>query len=240
MTSSKTNKRVEKKLRQSVVDAALEMNRAGLSAGRSGNVSARFGDGMLITPSGLAYENTAPDDIVYVAADGSYDADQRLPSSEWNFHLAVYKVRPDRNALVHCHSLHATALACLERSIPAFHYMVARAGGKDIPCVPYATYGTVELANHVAKGLSNRDACLLAHHGQVALGDTLRDALELAHEVEVLASQFILALSVGTPNLLADDEMSLMVQKFKAYGKNAQNQPVKEQAIRKTKANKKL
>ncbi|MCB1513198.1 MAG: class II aldolase/adducin family protein, partial [Hyphomicrobiaceae bacterium] len=142
------------------------MSRTGLSPGRSGNVSVRFDGGMLITPSGMAYDAIKPADIVFVSDDGSVGAKSRKPSSEWRFHLAAYHARPDRNAVVHTHSLNATVIACAGRPIPAFHYMVAIAGGEDIPCVPYATFGTEELSRHVAAGLEHRDACLMAHHGQ--------------------------------------------------------------------------
>lgn len=219
----------EKAARQAVVETALTMARKGLSPGRSGNVSCRFshskhGQGMLITPTGKAYEEMELKDIVFVAAGGSVLGKQLKPSSEWHFHLAAYHARPDRHALVHTHSLHATVLACAHKPIPAFHYMVALAGGKDIPCVPYATFGTEELAIHVASGVKERDACLMANHGQVAMGETLQSALELAFEVEVLAEQYakLLALGPGAVHLLSDAEMAAMLVKFKAYGQKGQ------------------
>jgi len=212
----------EKLLRKGVVATALAMSRSGLSPGRSGNVSCRFKNGILITPTGKHYEETEPEDIVFVAGDGSVPAKQLRPSSEWHFHLAAYQARPDRHALVHTHSLHATVLACAHRSIPAFHYMVVVAGGKDIPCVPYATFGTDELARYVAAGLQERDACLLANHGQIALGETLSEALELAFEVEVLAEQYYKVLTLGAAHILDDAEMSLILDKFKTYGQQAQ------------------
>lgn len=216
------SRKADEKARKSVIAVALAMSRSGLSPGRSGNVSCRVEGGMLITPSGMAYEDLAPADIVCVAADGSVAAKQRKPSSEWHFHLAAYAARPDRNAVVHTHSLHATVLACAGKPIPAFHYMVAVAGGKDIPLVPYATFGTEALARHVADGLKERDACLMASHGQIALGDTLEQALELAHEVEVLAEQYIKVLSLGPAHILPDDEMAIVIEKFKRYGQKAQ------------------
>ncbi len=215
----------EKAARKAVLATALEMSRRGLSPGRSGNVSCRFGeDGMLITPTGKAYEDTAPSDIVYVGLDGTVPAGQLKPSSEWHFHAAAYAVRNDRHALVHTHSMHATVLACAHKPIPAFHYMVALAGGSDIPCVPYATFGTDDLARHVAKGVKARDAILMANHGQIVLGDTLAAALELAFEVEVLAEQYckLLALGSGAVHLLSDDEMRRMLVKFKSYGQKGQ------------------
>jgi L-fuculose-phosphate aldolase len=210
-------------MRRSIIGTALQMSRSGLSPGRSGNVSCRCGEGMLITPSGIAYEELEPDDIVFVAADGTPEPHPLKPSSEWRFHLAAYAARPDMNALVHTHSPDATALACAGRSIPAFHYMVALAGGNDIPIVPYATFGTEQLAHHVATGLAARTACLMANHGQIALGTTLKAALELAFEVEQLAGLYIKVLSLGPPVILPDKEMALMVEKFRAYGENAQS-----------------
>ena len=212
----------EARARQEVLETALAMSRRGLSPGRSGNVSRRFRDGMLITPSGMAYDAILPHDIVFVADDGSVPAGQRKPSSEWLFHLAAYRARYDRAGIVHTHSMHATVLACAGRAIPAFHYMVAIAGGRDIPCVPYATFGTEKLARYVAKGLRKRDACLMANHGQIALGETCAKALDLAAEVEVLAEQYFKVLCLGKPVVLDDDEMKVVLAKFRAYGQNAQ------------------
>ena len=217
----------EKSLRRAVLDTALEMSRRGLSPGRSGNVSARFGAGMLITPSGMAYEALQPSDIVLVDGDGAVLGEQRQPSSEWRFHLFAYDARPDRHAIVHTHSMHATVLACLKKSIPAFHYMVAAAGGSDIPVVPYATFGTDELGGHVAKGLKERDAVLMASHGQIAIGETLASALELAFELETLAEQYYKVLLLGgakfSPDILSGKAMAEMVEKFKTYGQKAQD-----------------
>lgn len=212
----------EKTLRKAVLETALAMSRSGLSPGRSGNVSARYGTGMLITPSGMAYDEIDAADIVYVEGDGTPALKQRKPSSEWHFHLAAYRQRTDRHAVVHTHSTHATVLACARKSIPAFHYMVAMAGGNDIPVVPYATFGTEDLARHVAAGLAQRDACLMANHGQIAIGETLQAALERAHEVEVLAEQYCKILTLGAVHILPDEEMALMVEKFKSYGQKAQ------------------
>lgn len=213
----------EDKARRAVIATALAMSRSGLSPGRSGNVSVRFDKGMLITPTGMAYEELRPRDIVYVNDRGEVPAKKsRKPSSEWRFHLAAYHARPDMGAVVHTHSMHATVLACAHKEIPAFHYMVAIAGGKDIPVVPYDTFGTQELARQVAKGLFQRDACLMANHGQIAMGKTLEKALELAHEVETLAEQYYRVLTLGKPYLLADEEMERVLKRFKSYGQNAQ------------------
>lgn len=212
----------ETRARQEVLETALAMSRRGLSPGRSGNVSRRFRDGMLITPSGMAYDAILPHDIVFVADDGAIAPGARKPSSEWLFHLAAYRARADRAAVVHTHSMHATVLACAGKSIPAFHYMVAVAGGKNIPLVPYATFGTEELARYVAKGLNKRDACLMANHGQIAMGDTCTKALELAAEVEILAEQYFKVLCLGKPVLLCDAEMKTVLARFKSYGQSAQ------------------
>ena len=209
--------------RRAVIAAALEMSRSGLSPGRSGNVSQRFGDGMLITPSGMAYDEIKPADIVFVAGDGSVAPKARKPSSEWQFHLSAYHARPDRGAIVHTHSTHATVIACTGKPIPAFHYMVAVAGGKDIPCVPYATFGTDALAGHVAEGLGDRDACLMAHHGLIAIATDVTGALALAQEVEVLAEQYAKLLAITSkPPILPDAEMADVLERFKGYGQKAQ------------------
>jgi L-fuculose-phosphate aldolase len=208
----------EDRARREVLETALAMSRRGLSPGRSGNVSRRFRDGMLITPSGQTYASIMPADIVFISDNGEVPPGQKVPSSEWRFHLAAYRARADMGAVVHTHSLHATALACAGKSIPAFHYMVAVAGGSDVPLVPYATYGTKELARHVAKGLKNRDACLMANHGQIAIGETCGRALELAAEVEILAEQYFKVLCLGEPILLDDAEMERVLVQFQSYG----------------------
>ncbi len=209
-------------LRADVVETARRMSASGLSHGRSGNVSARWQDGMLITPSGAAYDSLAPEEIVFVDANGSPRVGEGKPSSEWRFHLAAYQARPEAGAVVHCHSPSATALACANRSIPAFHYMVAIAGGTDIPLAPYATFGTPELAGHVADTLTGRKACLLANHGQIAAEADLRSALELAGEVERLAAQYLEVLKLGEVHLLDEEEMARVLKRFETYGKPSQ------------------
>lgn len=206
-------------LRQCIVDAGLDLARTGLSPQRSGNISVRVGDVVLITPSGVGYEDLLPGDIVALSLDGSVASGRFAPSSEAPMHLAVYRARPEVGAIVHAHSDHAVTLAVLKRAIPAFHYMVAVAGGKDIRCAPYATFGSEALAAHAVKALEGRKACLLAHHGQIALGATVEEALHLAHEVETLAGQYWRALQIGEPELLDDDEIARVVEKFRTYGK---------------------
>jgi L-fuculose-phosphate aldolase len=218
-------RRRESAVAVAIVAAGIRMQQSGLSPGRSGNISVRWKDGMLITASGIRPEDmTADSDVVFVDAAGAWAAEAKAPSSELRFHKAIYEARPTIGAIVHCHSRFATALACAHTPIPAFHYMVARAGGDDIPLTPYATYGTPELAGFVAAALKTRNACLLANHGQIAIGETLDDALELAEEVEVLAAQYVTARSLGEPVLLAKDEMTRVADKFRTYGKAA-NRP---------------
>jgi len=208
-------------LAQSVIDTALNMSSSGLSAGRSGNVSVRDGERVLITPTGMAYEDLAPTDIVSMALDGSVPPGSRKPSSEWHFHAAIYAARSDVDAIVHTHSIAATALACLEEGIPAFHYMVAAAGGHDIRCAPYATFGTEELAKFAVEALIDRKACLLAHHGVIACGATLPKAYDLAVEVETLADQYGRAQALGAVSLLGPDEMKRVIERFRHYGQQA-------------------
>lgn len=206
------------RLRAHVVAAAQTMGRTGLTPGTSGNISVRTKDGMLITPSGVPYDDLAPKSLVAVAGDGAA-AGRFRPSSEWRFHLAIYAAHPEADAIVHTHSDHATALACCGRGIPAFHYMVAAAGGKDIPCAPYATFGSRELADRAVKALAGRRACLLANHGQIAIGKSVDAALRLAQDVESLARQYVLALNAGEVTILDDAEMARVIEKFKDYGR---------------------
>ncbi len=189
------------------------MNALGINRGKSGNVSARWRsadfDGYLVTPTGMPYASMAPADIVALPVDGGAEAARgaRLPSSEWRFHRDIYRARPDVSAIVHTHAPFATSLACLGRAIPAFHYMVAVAGGNDIRCAPYATFGTQALSDRAVAALDGRRACLLANHGMIAVGTSLATALALAVEVETLAEMYWRALQLGEPILLSDAEM---------------------------------
>lgn len=207
-------------LRNAVIAIALEMNAKGINRGKSGNVSARWRDGFLVTPSGLPYERTGPADIVFIDA-GGIPAGRRVPSSEWRFHHDIYRTRPDVQAVVHTHSSFATTLACLGKEVPAFHYMVAVAGGNSIRCAPYATFGTQALSDHALKALEGRRACLLANHGMIAVGPSLERALAIAVEVEALCEQYWRALQIGMPNILSDEEMTVVLEKFKTYGQPA-------------------
>jgi len=222
--------------RGAIVEAALRMNALGINSGRAGNVSMRWHrggeDGLLITPSALAYESTTIDDLVWlpVAVPAGEDADaeqplrcdgSRQPSSEWRLHRDLYATRADAAAIVHAHPPFATALACLPRihagGIPAFHYMVAVAGGNDIRCAPYALFGTQALSEAAGAALQGRRACLLAQHGLVALARTLEDALGLAVEVETLSRMYWQALQVGEPALLDAAAMASVHARFGRY-----------------------
>lgn len=205
-------------LKCAVGETARTMNAQGLSPRRSGNVSARIKGGMLITPSGIAYDDIDESKIVFVGENGATKPGAMKPSSEWRMHAAIYAARPDVGAIVHCHSPNATALACAGRPIPAFHYMVAQGGGSDIPLAPYATFGTKALADVVVASLKGRLAALMAHHGQIALGADLNAALDLAGEVETLAGIYIKTLQIGGGPILGDDEMERVVDAFRDYG----------------------
>ena len=205
-------------LRSAIIATALGMNATGINRGKSGNVSARIDGGFLITPSGLPYAETTTNDIVAVDEAGIASG-TRKPSSEWRFHRDIYRARPQAAAIVHAHSPFATTLACLDRGIPAFHYMIAMAGGNDIRCAPYATFGTQELSDAALSALDGRKACLLSHHGMIAIGESLDKALALAVEVETLAEMYWRALQIREPEVLSDDEMRTVVAKFAGYGK---------------------
>ena len=210
----------EEHLRDAVVAAVQRLDTLGLNRGSTGNVSARHGQGMLITPTGMGADGLRPPDLVWVGFDGSVQGEWQ-PSSEWHFHQAAYLARPDLNAVVHTHSTHAAALACLRRPLPAFHYMVAVAGGDSVPLVPYFTFGTEALSNAVALALQGRDACLLANHGLVAAGNTVAQAMKVVLEIESLCEVYLQALAVGEPVLLGADEMAVVIDKFRSYGRAA-------------------
>ena len=198
------------------MDTARAMNAHGINQGTSGNVSARTEGGFLITPSAVDYDECTPADVVHMSMDGTVRG-RHQPSSEWPLHRDVLAARSEINAVLHAHPPFATALACLGRGIPAFHYMVAIAGGRDIRCADYATFGSGDLSRTALEALQGRSACLLANHGMVAVGRSLKEVLMLALEVETLARQYVIALQVGEPNLLDDAEMDVVVAKFKDY-----------------------
>jgi L-fuculose-phosphate aldolase len=202
--------------RQALIQAAVGMNRIGINTGASGNLSVRAVGGMLITPSAMPYEQMAPEDIVLVEDDGRCTG-RRRPSSEWRIHRDVYAAREDAGAILHAHPVHCAALACLRRPIPAFHYMVAMAGGHDIRCADYATFGTQSLSNRVLAALDGRKACLMANHGLICLGPDLDSVLALALEVEHLAHAYLQCLAAGEPAILSPEEMDRVLEKFADY-----------------------
>lgn len=203
--------------RQSLIDTALAMNASGLNPDTSGNLSRRVEGGLLITPSALPYDVLETDDIVFLGMDGAAEGRHR-PSSEWRIHRDIYRARPDIGAVVHAHPPHATALACLHFAIPDFHYEVAFAGGDNIRCAEYATFGTEALSENVLLALEGRFAALMANHGLVALGADPAAALRLAQRVEELARVYSLCLSIREPQLLGEQEMRRVLEKFRDYG----------------------
>ena len=204
-------------LREAMIATARRMNTSGLNQGTSGNLSQRVEDGFLLTPTGMEYDALVPEDLVLMRMDGSHEG-RRAPSSEWRIHRDILVRRPEVGAVLHAHSMFCTTLACLRRGIPSFHYMVTAAGGADIRCAPYATFGTEELSHHAVEALEGRKACLLANHGMLALGKDLAVAFKLAVEVETLAAMYWRALQVGEPVLLDAAEMARVLEKFKTYG----------------------
>ena len=200
-----------------VIKYAKMLNSRKLSALRSGNISVRCKGGFFITPTGLKYSLLKNKDIVFVSNNGKFDKKKGIPSSEWRFHQDIYLNKKDANAIVHSHSTHATAISSHGKSIPAFHYMVAMAGGVDIKCAKYATYGTRELSKNILKALKNRSACLVGNHGQIAFSENLSKAFELAEEVENLSHQYITALQIGKPKILSLIKMKKVLGKAKNY-----------------------
>lgn len=209
----------ELEVRRSIVAACREMTALGINQGTSGNIGVRTEGGVLLTPSAMPYDRMNPADIVFMAWDGSWTArDGLAPSSEWRFHLDIMRTKPEVGAVVHAHPIHCTIIAIMNRPIPAIHYMVAAGGGNDIPCAPYARYGSEELSQNAILALRNRRACLLAHHGLIATGANLEKALWLAVEVEVLARQYHGCLQLGSPPLLSDEEIEGVLDSFAGYG----------------------
>ena len=206
-----------KNLRLEVIKYAKMLNSKKLSALRSGNISIRYKDGFLITPSGARYSSLKSKDIVYISIKGDFDKKKGIPSSEWRFHQDIYINKRGAKAIVHAHSNCATAISTHGKGIPAFHYMVAMAGGNNIKCAKYATYGTRELSKNILKALKQRNACLIGNHGQIAFSENLSKAFELAEEVENLSNQYIKALKIGKPKILSSIEMKKVLRKAKNY-----------------------
>ncbi|OYX68016.1 MAG: class II aldolase [Caulobacter sp. 32-67-35] len=205
-------------LRVRLAQVMKAMDERGLNRGTSGNVSARCGAAMLVTPSGVPASQLTPEQMVLVQPDGSTAPGALKPSSEWRMHQGLLDRRPDINAVVHCHSRHATILACAGRPIPAVHYMVAVSGGTSVPVAPYATFGSSELAEAVVEALDGRYAALMANHGQIVVAPSLDFALAIAEEIEEQAAVYWGTLAIGGPTLLAEDEMHTILQRFKSYG----------------------
>ena len=206
-------------LRSGIVETCREMNRIGLNQGTSGNLSHRIPDGFLITPTSLPYEQMGPEDVVAMGFDATFEGRHR-PSSEWRFHRDILRARSDQNVVLHTHSTYATTLAVHERGIPAFHYMVAVAGGTDIRCSPYACFGTQDLSDHALAALQDRSACLLGHHGLIVLADTFERALWRAVEIETLAKMYVHALAIGEPPRLTEAQMTQVIEQIRrmSYG----------------------
>jgi len=209
------------KLRKQIIKTAIEFNTSGLSVGTSGNLSVRTPQGYLITPTGIPYIQLKEADIVEMDLQGNVIQGDLKPSSEWRFHQGIYQAREEINAIVHVHSDYATGIACSRQDIPAFHYMVAKAGGESIRCADYATFGSEALSENAVKALAERRACLLANHGMIALGEDLNSAYKLAEEVENIAKHYWLSKQSGEPVLLDEKEMKHNIEKFKTYGKQS-------------------
>jgi len=211
------------KLKLKVIKYSKKLNITNLSALRSGNISVRAREkgveGFYITPSGMKYSSLKIKDIVFVSLKGIYDKKKNKPSSEWRFHQDIYLSKIDAKAIVHAHSTCATAVSSHQKNIPAFHYMIGVAGGEDLKCSKYATFGTKQLSKNIIKALKNRSACLIANHGQVAFSSNLEKAFELAQEVENICHQYINALRIGIPKILSNKEMKIVLGKFKNYKK---------------------
>ena len=208
-----------KNLRTEIIKYSKMLNSKKLSALRSGNISSRYKDGFLITPSGKKYSTLKNKDIIFVSLSGKYNKKKGLPSSEWKFHQDIYNSKKDARAIVHAHSTYATAVSTHKRGIPPFHYMVAMAGGHDIKCANYATFGTRELSKNILKALRDRKACLIANHGQIAFEENLSKAFELAEEVENISLQYITSHKLGKPKILSLKEMKKVLSKAKNYKK---------------------
>jgi len=211
------------KLKTAVIKYSRKLNITNLSALRSGNISVRVKengiDGFYITPSGMKYASLKIKDIVFVSLKGIFNKKKNKPSSEWRFHQDIYVNKKEAKAIVHAHSTCATAVSSHQKNIPAFHYMVAVAGGEDLKCTKYATFGTKQLSKNIIKALKNRTACLIANHGQVAFGVNLEKTFELAQEIENICHQYINALRIGIPKILSNKEMKIVLGKFKNYKK---------------------
>ena len=213
-----THPHTEDELRIQIVDVMLQMEARGLNRGTSGNVSARFGGGLLVTPSGVLPHDLSPETVVFVDANGNSPAGALRPSSEWRMHAGLYARRPDFGAVVHCHARHSTILACAGKSIPPLHYMIAVSGKSHVPLAPYHPFGSLALADAVAAAMDGGLACLMANHGLIAAAPRLDRALAIAEEIEEQAAVYWGTLAIGGPNLLTETQMTEVMAQFKGYG----------------------
>lgn len=209
----------EAALRNAIVEAYRHLAEKGLNSGSSGNISCRFDDGLLITPTGADGDSLTVEKIVSLTLEGEARG-PGTPSSEWGMHAGIYRRRPEAQAVVHTHADACVALSCMRRSIPSFHYMVAGFGGNDIRCAPYAPFGSLELARNAAEAMKGRTACLLANHGMLCLGQTLAQAVASTIKLETLARQYLMALQAGEPVLLSEDEMAIVRERYAYYGRS--------------------
>ena len=209
----------DEQIKQEIIDTVRMYSANGLGVGTSGNLSARTEQGFLITPTGVSYEALEPELLVELNEAGEVVNGHLKPSSEWRFHRDIYLERKEAGSIVHVHSPFATAIACTRKSIPAFHYVIAIAGGDSIRCADYATFGTEELSTHVVEALKDRKACLLANHGMIALDKDISSAFKMAMEVEELAKQYFYSMQIGEPVILGEKEMQINLEKFRSYGK---------------------
>jgi L-fuculose-phosphate aldolase len=214
------SKLLHAELRKQVIETCLAMNEEGINQGTSGNVSVRTPEGFLITASGIPYKKMKPHHVVEMDIEGGYRGDY-LPSTEWRMHLDIFKHRPEAGAIVHVHSTYATALACLRKEVPAFHYMIGVTGGVSLRVSDYAEFGTQELSQTMLQAMEGQTAVLLANHGQICFGPNLEKALWLAGEIEATCKQYWAASVLGKPVVLTDDEMTSVLKRFKTYGKQA-------------------
>ena len=222
-TVKKSNSNDRKNFAKQIIESCLKMKADGVNQGTAGNISVRYKDGMLITPSGMPYEIMKPDDIVFVDLNGMPEKD-KIPSSEWRFHLSILKDNPNFNAVIHNHAIYSSMVSILNIDyIPAIHYMVGVAGGNKIPCAKYATYGTQELCDNISKAMNGYKACILNNHGLVAADETLQKAYHVMMEVENLARLYIGVKTIGDFSVLPDSEMEIVLEKFKNYGLNVKH-----------------
>ena len=205
-------------LRRAVAATCRRTNELGINEGTAGNVSARIKGGFVISPSGIPYDALRPEQVVEMDMEGGYLGDWK-PSTEWRMHMDIFRTRPEAGGIIHVHANHAASLSCLRQEIPAFHYMIGVTGGPTLRCAEYATYGTPELSENMLKALEDRRACLLANHGFICFAETLDAVLALAVEIETLCKQYVIARQVGQPCILDDEEMAVVLERFKGYGK---------------------